>query len=147
MLKIDDTDRLILTELTADSRLSMSELGRRINLSAPSVGERVRRLESFGVIKGYTIELDHELLGQPIQCLIEATVKNGNYEAFTRFLQTYPNIAFCYRVSGDACFLMKMHFNTFADAEQFIDDAIPYAHTKTTFIFSEVDIQTKWSES
>lgn len=141
MLKIDEIDRLILDELTKDSRLSMSELGRRINLSAPSVGERVRRLESFGVIKGYTIELDHDLLGQPIHCLIEATVKNGNYEAFTRFLQAYANIAFCYRVSGDACFLLKMRFNTFAEAEQFIDDAIPYAHTKTTFIFSEVDIK------
>lgn len=147
MLKIDDTDRLILAELAADSRLSMSELGRRINLSAPSVGERVRRLESFGVIKGYTIEVDHELLGQPIQCLIEATVKNGNYEAFIRFLQAYHNIAFCYRISGDACFLMKMYFTTFAEAEQFIDAAIPYAHTKTTFIFSEIDVQTKWSES
>lgn len=63
MLKIDDIDRLLLHELTNDSRLSMSELGRRINLSAPSVGERVRRLESFGVIKGYTIDIDHELLG------------------------------------------------------------------------------------
>ncbi|MEW8968024.1 Lrp/AsnC family transcriptional regulator [Exiguobacterium alkaliphilum] len=141
MLKIDETDRLLLDELTKDSRLSMSELGRRINLSAPSVGERVRRLESFGVIKGYTIELDHDLLGQPIHCLIEATVKNGNYEAFTRFLQAYQNIAFCYRVSGDACFLLKMRFTTFAEAEQFIDDAIPYAHTKTTFVFSEVDIK------
>lgn len=140
MLKIDEIDRLIIDELKKDSRLSMSELGRRINLSAPSVGERVRRLESFGVIKRYTIELDHELLGQPIHCLIEATVKNGNYEAF---LQAYPNIAFCYRISGDACFLLKMRFTTFAEAEQFIDDAIPYAYTKTTFIFSEVDIQTK----
>ncbi|WP_396129852.1 Lrp/AsnC family transcriptional regulator [Exiguobacterium mexicanum] len=142
-MKIDDTDRLILAELTADSRLSMSELGRRINLSAPSVGERVRRLESFGVIKGYTIEVDHEVLGQPIQCLIEATVKNGNYEAFTRFLQGYHNIAFCYRVSGDACFLMKMRFTTFAEVEQFIDATIPYAQTETRFIFSEVDFKNK----
>lgn len=143
MLKIDDTDRLILAELTADSRLSMSELGRRINLSAPSVGERVRRFESFGVIKGYTIEVDHDLLGQPIQCLIEATVKNGNYEAFTRFLQGYHNISFCYRVSGDACFLLKMRFTTFAEAEQFIDATIPYAQTETRFIFSEVDFKNK----
>ena len=147
MLKIDETDRLILAELTKDGRLSMSELGRRINLSAPSVGERVRRLESFGVIQGYTIEVDHNLLGQPIQCLIEASVKNGNYEAFTTLLKRYENVAFCYRLSGSACFLVKMHFATFSETEQFIDAAIPYAHTKTTFIFSEIDVQTKWTES
>lgn len=143
MLKIDDTDRLILAELTSDSRLSMSELGRRINLSAPSVGERVRRLESFGVIKGYTIEIDHELLGQPIQCLIEATVKNGNYEAFTQFLGQQSNVSFCYRISGSACYMLKMQFATFAEAEQFIDATIPYAQTETRFIFSEVDFKNK----
>lgn len=145
MLKIDDIDRLLLHELTNDSRLSMSELGRRINLSAPSVGERVRRLESFGVIKGYTIDIDHELLGRPIQCLIEATVKNGNYEAFTQFLSQQSNVSFCYRISGSACYMLKMQFATFAEAEQFIDAAIPYAQTVTHFIFSEVKTQQQVS--
>ena len=50
-MKIDDLDFKIIAELKKDSRLSMRELGRKISLSAPSVTERVRRLESFGVIK------------------------------------------------------------------------------------------------
>ena len=67
MLKIDEIDHRLIYELEQDSRLSMSELGRRIKLSAPSVNERVRRLESFGVIKQYSLELDYEKLGHPIQ--------------------------------------------------------------------------------
>lgn len=138
-MKIDETDKRILDELKRNSRLSMSELGRRINLSSPSVTERVRQMESFGVIKKYTIEIDDEKVGFPIQCIIEATVKNGDYQAFTRFIQTYQNIDFCYRVAGNACYMIKMKFETFAKAEQFINEMNPYAQTVTHFIFSQVD--------
>ncbi|MFP3480757.1 AsnC family transcriptional regulator, partial [Burkholderia sp. SIMBA_057] len=55
-MKLDNVDLSIIKELQRDSRLSMRELGRKIKLSAPSVTERVRQLESFGVIKRYTLE-------------------------------------------------------------------------------------------
>ncbi|QLQ21378.1 MAG: Lrp/AsnC family transcriptional regulator [Paracoccaceae bacterium] len=143
MLKIDEIDHRLIYELEQDSRLSMSELGRRIKLSAPSVNERVRRLESFGVIKQYSLELDYEKLGLPIQCIVEATVKNGQYEAFLHYLKQQPTVSFCYRISGDACYLIKIQFSSFSAAESFIDEIIPYAQTKTQFIFSEIDIQSK----
>lgn len=76
-MKIDDIDRKILNELMRDSRLSMSELGRRINLSSPSVSERVKQMESHGVIESYTTKVNLGKLGNDIQCIIEATVKNG----------------------------------------------------------------------
>lgn len=59
-------DYKLMHELEHDNRLSISELGRRINLSAPFVSERGRQLESFGVIKQYSLVLDHEKLGLPI---------------------------------------------------------------------------------
>ncbi len=58
-MKIDEIDKKIINELKQNSRLSMSELGRRINLSSPSVTERVRQMESFGIIKRYTLEIDY----------------------------------------------------------------------------------------
>jgi Lrp/AsnC family leucine-responsive transcriptional regulator len=137
-MKIDDIDRMILDELHNNSRLSMSELGRRINLSSPSVTERVRQMESFGIIKKYTLEIDYEKLGQPIQCIIEATVKNGDYKNFKNFIQKLPNVEFCYRIAGNACYMLKMNFGTFTKAEQFIEEVNPYAQTVTHFIFSQV---------
>lgn len=62
-MKMDEMDRKIIEELRQNSRLSMSELGRRVHLSSPSVTERVRQMESFGIIKQYTIDIDHEKLG------------------------------------------------------------------------------------
>ncbi|WP_332634799.1 Lrp/AsnC family transcriptional regulator [Halalkalibacter flavus] len=137
-MKIDDIDRKILDELHNNSRLSMSELGRRVNLSSPSVTERVRQMESFGVIKSYTLDIDYEKLGLPIQCIIEATVKNGDYKSFKNFIQKLPNVQFCYRIAGNACFMLKIHFETFSKAEQFIEEVNPYAQTVTHFIFSQV---------
>ncbi|MBC5638161.1 Lrp/AsnC family transcriptional regulator [Ornithinibacillus sp. BX22] len=137
-MKIDDIDLKIIDELHKNSRLSMSELGRRVNLSSPSVTERVRQMESFGIIKKYTVEVDYEKLGLPIQCIIEATVKNGDYQSFKRFIEKLPNIEFCYRIAGSACYMIKIQFDSFTNAEKFIDEVSPIAQTVTHFIFSQV---------
>lgn len=138
-MKIDEIDKKIIVELSNNSRLSMSELGRRINLSSPSVTERVRQMESFGIIKKYTLEIDYEKLGLPIQCIIEATVKNGDYKRFKTFIESLPNVDFCYRIAGNACYMLKMQFENFSQAEAFIDKVNPFASTVTHFIFSEVE--------
>ncbi|MUK87842.1 AsnC family transcriptional regulator [Ornithinibacillus sp. L9] len=137
-MKIDDIDKKIIDELHNNSRLSMSELGRRVNLSSPSVTERVRRMESFGIIKKYTIEVDYEKLGLPIQCIIEATVKNGDYKSFKNYIEKLPNVEFCYRIAGNACYMIKMQFETFTNVEKFIDEVSQIAQTATYFIFSQV---------
>lgn len=142
-MKLDDMDKKIIDELNNDSRLSMSELGRRVNLSSPSVTERVRRMESFGVIKKYTVEVDYEKLGMPIQCIIEATIKNGDYRSFKNYIKKLHNVDFCYRIAGNACYMLKMHFETFAEAEEFINAVSPLAQTVTHFIFSEVETSTR----
>lgn len=137
-MRIDDIDLKIIDELHKNSRLSMSELGRRVNLSSPSVTERVRQMESFGIIKKYTLEVDYEKLGLPIQCIIEATVKNGDYQSFKRFIEKLPNVEFCYRIAGSACYMIKIQFDSFTNAEKFIDEVSPIAQTVTHFIFSQV---------
>ncbi|MGE8206954.1 Lrp/AsnC family transcriptional regulator [Heyndrickxia sp. NPDC080065] len=137
-MKIDEIDKKIIDELRQNSRLSMSELGRRINLSSPSVTERVRQMESFGIIKKYTLEIDYLKLGLPIHCIIEATIKNGDYKSFKKYIEELPNVEFCYRIAGNTCYMIKMQFETFSKAEEFIDNVSPIAHTVTHFIFSQV---------
>lgn len=135
---MDFIDKMIVKELIEDSRLSMSELGRRIHLSAPATRERVRQLEDQGIIQSYTIELNVKKLGFPIEALIEATIKNNRYEDFKKKICNYSNVEFCYRIAGDACFMLKAHFESFEQAEQFIDELHSLAHTKTNFIFSKI---------
>lgn len=135
---MDFINETILTELKKDSRISMSELGRRVHLSAPAVRERVRHLEEQQVIRKYTLDINSKALGFPIEAIIEATIKNNRYVDFKEHILTFTNVNFCYRISGEACFLLKAHFQSFSDVEQFIDDLQLYAHTKTNFIFSDI---------
>ena len=138
-MKLDDKDRNILAELTKDSRLSMRELGKKVEMSAPAVTERVRQMESFGIIKGYGAEIDYKKIGFPIECILEATVKNGEYDRFKRFIAERSNVEFCYRVAGQACFMLKIRCESLQKVEEFINQTIPYAATVTHVILSEVE--------
>ncbi|ATH95596.1 AsnC family transcriptional regulator [Bacillus glycinifermentans] len=137
-MNIDELDFKIIEELKKDSRLSMRELGRKITLSAPSVTERVRRLEAFGVIKRYTLDIDYQKIGLPVSCIIEATVKNGEYERFKAYIERLPNIEFCYRIAGAACYMLKINAANLEEVEAFINRTSPYAQTVTHVIFSEI---------
>lgn len=77
-------------------------------------------------------------MGFPIQCIVEATVKNGDYKSFKNFIEGLPNVEFCYRISGKACYMLKLQFESFAEVEEFINAASEYAITVTYFIFSSV---------
>lgn len=62
---VDATDAKILRALAADARVTMAELARKTGLSAPSVTERVRRLEEAGIVTGYIAQIDPSALGLP----------------------------------------------------------------------------------
>src|SRR5215475_2837015 len=66
----DAVNLRVLSELQDDPRLSMSELARRVGMSAPAVTERVQRLETAGVIVGYRVDIDPAALGLPVTALV-----------------------------------------------------------------------------
>src|ERR1700751_6042826 len=69
VISLDEIDRAILAELQADARLRVSQLSRRVGLSAPAMAERVRRLEESAVLS-YRAEVDPHALGYPICALV-----------------------------------------------------------------------------
>ncbi len=60
---LDETDCELLSALAEDSRMAVSELARQVGLSAPSTAERLRRLETLGVIERFTVQIDPHALG------------------------------------------------------------------------------------
>lgn len=139
-MKFDEIDMMILKELQEDSRLSIRELAKRINLSPPSVTERVRKLEDEGIIGGYTIKINKKKLGLSVDCIIKVTMKNGGYERFKQFIKDYKRSEWCYRIAGDGCFLVKLSVGELNEIENFVNIVSEYAITQTIVAFSEVDI-------
>lgn len=142
-MKIDEIDVRILQELQADSRISIRELSKRVNLSPPSVTERVRRLEDHNIIEGYTIRLNKKELGFGIDCIVQVTMKDGQYEKFKSFIQDDKHSEWCYRIAGAACFIVKLSVPSIEDIEQFINAVSSYAQTNTSIVFSKVEVNDR----
>lgn len=139
-MKIDDTDYKILSELQMDCRISIRQLSKKVSLSAPSVNERIKRLESCGIIEGYTIKINKEKIGFPLSCIIKVTIKNGEYSRFKKFIHNHPRSESCVRTAGGACFIVKLALTAVLEVEAFIDEISSFAVTVTMMVLSEVDV-------
>lgn len=110
-LAIDDVDRKILNELLRDCRRSYRSIARRAGVSVGTVVSRIRRLERAGLIRGYSVLLDHEKLGYQLTVVAEITVSKGKLLEMEQAIGKLPNTCAVYDVTGstDALVLAKFH--------------------------------------
>jgi Lrp/AsnC family transcriptional regulator, leucine-responsive regulatory protein len=90
---LDATDAQILGALDSDARLSMSELARLVGMSAPSVSERVRRLEAGGVIRGFTVDVDTRAIGYQIRAMVRIRPLPGKLHLVERLFRSVRNLS------------------------------------------------------
>lgn len=133
---IDGTDRTILVALAENARTTTAELSRKVGLSSPSAGERVKRLEEAGVITGYRAELSPAAVGLPVAAWIRIRPVPGALEKVAEIIRSIPEITECDRITGEDCFLAKAHVRSVGDIERVIDRIIPHAMTNTSIIQS-----------
>ena len=133
---IDAIDRRLLSELGDDARLSTAELGRRVALSPPAVSERVRRLERLGVITGYRAEIDPRALGYGIAAIVRVRPTPRQLPRIAELARQTPEVVECYRITGDDCFLMKLHLHSMDDLEPVLDRFVLFGQTTTSIIQS-----------
>ncbi|WP_429648383.1 Lrp/AsnC family transcriptional regulator [Skermanella aerolata] len=133
---LDAVDAVILQTLAADARMSMTDLAKSVGLSAPSVTERVRRLEEAGVIGGYAAVIDPAALGLPLAAYLRIRPTPGLLRQVADLLKQLPAIVECDRVTGEDCFVAKAYVRDVAELEALIDEIIPYAMTNTSIIQS-----------
>ena len=133
---LDGTSWRILTILQEDARIPLKELGRRVGLSAPAVGERVRRLEEVGIIIGYQAKLNLDKLELPVAAFIAIKAFGEGCSRIRTLLQECPEILSCYRVTGNDHYLVKVAAMSVKHLEQIIDRFIPYATVTTSIVLS-----------
>jgi Lrp/AsnC family leucine-responsive transcriptional regulator len=133
---IDAVDRSILTELQADGRVSLAELGRRVGLSAAATGDRVRRLEDAGVITGYRALVDPRALGYALSAIIRVRPAPRQLPKVAELAQRTDEVVDCRRVTGEDCFVMTAHVRDVAHLEEVIDGFALYGQTTTSIVQS-----------
>jgi len=133
---LDAVNRQLLRELDANPRITMSALGRRIGMSAPAVTERVQRLERAGVIKGFRTEISPAALGLPVAAFVRIRPAAGQLAKIAELAQAIPQISECHRISGEDCFLVKIHAAAIEDLEATLDRFLNFGQTITSFVVS-----------
>jgi Lrp/AsnC family transcriptional regulator, leucine-responsive regulatory protein len=133
---LDDVNLRILAELQMEGRVGMAELGRRVGLSAPAVSERVQRLERAGVITGYSAELEAAALGYPISAVVRIRPSPGQLQRIPEIARETPEVAECHRITGEDCYLVRLHLRSIDELEEILDRFTPHGLTTTSIIHS-----------
>jgi Lrp/AsnC family leucine-responsive transcriptional regulator len=133
---LDGVNLRLLAELHENPRLSMSELGRRVGMSAPAVTERVQRLETTGVIVGYRVEVDPAALGMPVTALVRVRPGPGQLPKIAQAARDTPQVVECHRITGEDCLLLRAHVRSVEHLEEIIDRFVIYGQTTTSIIQS-----------
>jgi Lrp/AsnC family transcriptional regulator, leucine-responsive regulatory protein len=133
---LDETNVRLLRELQADPRISMSALGRRIGMSAPAVTERVQRLERAGVIAGYRVEIDPAALGLPVTAFARIRPAPGQLPNVADLARRLDRVSECHRITGEDCFLVKVHAATVPELEDILDQFLVHGQTVTSIVVS-----------
>jgi Lrp/AsnC family leucine-responsive transcriptional regulator len=133
---LDTTDRLLIAELQVDARLSLAELGRRLGLSAPAVADRLRRLEDEGAITGFAARVDPRALGFALTAVVRIRPAPRMIAKVAELAQATPEVVECLRITGEDCFIMRVHVRDVVHLEELIDAFVLYGQTTTSIVQS-----------
>lgn len=110
-LSLDKTDRKILDIVSADARISITELARQVALSKTPVLARLKRLEKQGVIRGYSAQIDPVRLGLDHVAFVEVKLSDTREKALSAFntaVVAVPEIEECHMIAGAFDYLLKV---------------------------------------
>jgi Lrp/AsnC family transcriptional regulator, leucine-responsive regulatory protein len=106
---MDAIDIRILDILQKNGRATQTEIAKTVNLSAPSVSERLRKLENRGIIRKYVALLDPEKLGRKIAAFIMVWLdKPQHSQNFLNRIREMEEIMECYHVTGKCDYILKV---------------------------------------
>lgn len=126
----------LIRMLQADPRRAVSELARGIGMSAPAVRERLLRLEEEGVIRGYRLELAPAALGLPVTVYVRVRPSTGQLPKLVELAQAMPEVVECHRVTGEDCFIIKVHLDAIENLDRILDRLLAYGQTTTSIVQS-----------
>src|SRR5688572_33060388 len=135
-LLLEDRNQKLLAALLKNPRASVTDLARKVGLSAPATRERLLRLEEAGVIKGWRVELDPKALGFPIAVLVRVRPMPGQLPKIAKLAQSLPQVTECHRITGEDCFLIRAHLRALDELDGLLDKLLAYGQTTTSIVQS-----------
>jgi Lrp/AsnC family transcriptional regulator, leucine-responsive regulatory protein len=136
---VEEIDRRIVSLLSRNGRMSFTELARQAGLSVSAVHQRVRRLETEGVITGYVALCNHDVIGLPLTAFV--SIKPFDQAApddVPEKLKDLEAIEACHSVAGEENYILKVRVGSPHDLEDLLQQIRTLANvsTRTTVVLS-----------
>jgi len=131
---LDGIDRRLVQTLSANARTTTADLARQVGMSAPSVADRLRRLEESGVIRAYTLDVDPEALGYTLQAIVRIRPLPGQLRHVEGLINDIPEFVECDKVTGDDCFIARVVLRSISHLDGILERVTEFAETNTAIV-------------
>lgn len=131
-IELDEIDIKILDELRRNSKITYKEIAKSMNISVGAVYNRIRRLESEGVIKGYTINLDYSKMGYDLTAIIMLQVEGPHIVEVEKILAKYNENMSVYDITGEYDIAVIAKLRDREHLNKLIKDILTIPHVKRT---------------
>ena len=120
---LDNIDLKILSILQNNGRCHLAEIAKEVDLSSPAVMERVKKLETSGIIKGYQAVLDPKKVGKDVTAFVGVSVAHQKYiDGFAATMMRQSDVLECHHVTGEESFILKVKTTNTDSLEKLLGD-------------------------
>ena len=140
-MNLDKFDLHILSILHRDSRTSLQDISVQVGLSTTPCWTRIKRMESAGVILGYTLRIDPAAIGFSETVMVQITLESHNDETLYEFgkaLEDIPEVLEAYLISGDYDYFIRLAVRDTRDYERLLREQLyklpGIRHSKSSFV-------------
>ena len=137
---LDESDLKILRTLQQNGRTKRNELADHVQLSVPSVSERLKKLEDNKIIEGYYTKVNRQTFGYDILAFILVMMDSSkHYKDLIKHVEKHPSILECHSVLGEGSHLLKVLVKNTEALEKLLSEIQTWpgvTGTKTTYVLS-----------
>jgi len=143
----DDLDIKILDILQERGRTKRNEIAEAIEMTAPTVSERLNKLEEKGIITGYYAKVDRKKFGYDITTFIMVRMDSSkHYKTLSSKVEKHPNILECHSILGEGSHILKVIAKNTEELEKLLAEIQSWPDvnsTKSFFVLSTLKESTK----
>ncbi len=145
--KLDDIDFQILNELQSNGRISNVDLASLVKISPPSCLRRVKVLELSNYIKGYSANINAELIGFKVTVFAYVGLESqaeSDLQVFENYISVFPEVRECHMLIGEVDFILKIVAKDWNDFQKFLTTKLTQA-PKVSNIKTSLNIRSNKS--
>ncbi|WP_274475439.1 Lrp/AsnC family transcriptional regulator [Mangrovimonas aestuarii] len=150
MIQLDDTDRILINELQKDSKQSIKQLAKKVNLSITPVHERLKKIEASGIIQKYVAIVNPELVNKNLIVYCQVTLRKhqeSDFKTFEKYIETLDDILEVSYIAGNYDLLLKILLKDMKEYEEFILRKMSQldiiSNVQSSFVIRQIKNETK----